>query len=177
MSSSLIVLLDTNIVAALFAVSKTGGHVEPEKQLWRSAVLELTQLVSAECLIRVPTPVCYELMAMNQAWFNYVNTSQDEVFRFSHNAISEKIWKEASKYYFTAKCFNSDGKEEKIRTMDPIIAAYSLLGKHYLLTTNQKDFPESHFSVIETRVLVLSGKAGKHRQIVFLLKPKTLTES
>ncbi|MPN40374.1 hypothetical protein SDC9_187910 [bioreactor metagenome] len=61
--------------------------------------------------------------------------------------------------------------------MDPIIAAYSLLGKHYLLTTNQKDFPESHFSVIETRVLVLSGKAGKHRQIVFLLKPKTLTES
>ncbi len=55
--------------------------------------------------------------------------------------------------------------------MDPLIAAYCIKSNHYLLTTNQQDFPESHFSVVGTEILILSGKNGKYRSIIYLLKP------
>jgi hypothetical protein len=73
MPSDPIILLDTSIVAGTFAVSKKGGHVEEQKKLLQSAVLKLASLISTKCMIRVPTPVCYELMAMNREWHEFIS--------------------------------------------------------------------------------------------------------
>jgi hypothetical protein len=172
MSSDPIILLDTPIVAGSFAVSKIGPHVPAEKTIWRNAIVTIAKSVSPTCMIRVPTPVCYELMSMNKDWFKFIQQSSSAVFRFSTYSIPKLIWQKAAEYYYTAMCVNPDGKGEKMKTMDPLIAAYSLTGGHYLLTTNQQDFPESHFSVEKTEVLTLTGKNGKYRTILYLLKPK-----
>ena len=173
MSSSPIVLLDTGVVAAIFAVSKKGPHVSREKEIWLESVRTLIETVSPKCLVRVPTPVCYELMAMNQEWYDFISRSKNEVFRFSSYSISNTMLKKAAKYSFETVCLGTDGKEQKMNTMDPLIAAYSLTSGHYLLTLNQHDFPESYFSVVETKVLVLSGKeAKKYRKLLYLLKPR-----
>lgn len=174
MPSSPIILLDTPIVAGTFAVSKIGPHVEAEKQVWRKAIHALASIVSSTSLIRVPTPVCYELMSMNREWFDYIANSRSQVFRFASSSIPNAIWKKAAEYYFTAMSINTDGRGEKMKTMDPLIAAYSLTGGHYLLTTNQHDFPESHFSVAGTKILTLTGKNGKYRTIIYLLKPREI---
>jgi len=171
MPSEPIILLDTPIVAGSFAVSKKGNHVESEKILWRNAVKKLASSVSSKYLIRVPTPVCYELMAMNKQWFDFIYDSQSDVFRYSHVGISNEYIVTAAEYSFSTICTYHDGTQQKMKTMDPLIAAYCIKGNHYLLTTNQQDFPESHFTVIGTEIMVLSGQNGKYRSIIYLLKP------
>lgn len=166
-----IILLDTPIVAGSFAVSKKGPHVENEKIIWKQVVIDLAKKVSDEYLIRVPTPVCYELMSMNREWYHFISTSTDSVFRFAKHPISNEILGIAAEYSFSANSVYVDGEKQKMKTMDPIIAAHSIQGGHYLLTTNQHDFPESHFSVVDTKVLTLEGKHGKYRSVVYLLKP------
>lgn len=172
MPSSPIILLDTPIVAGSFAVSKIGPHVEAEKNVWKNAVKSIASSISTNCLIRVPTPVCYELMSINKEWYNFISNSQSDVFRFSSYSIPNEILKIAAHYYFSTMTMNSDGKDQKIQTMDPLIAAYCISGGHHLLTTNQHDFPESHFSLVKTEVINLRGKRGLYRSILYLLKPK-----
>ncbi len=171
-TSDPIILLDTPIVAASFAVSKIGPHVEREKQLWRQTVSKLAENISPKCLIRVPTPACFELMAMNQDWYNFISNSSDDFFRFAHSYISSKIIAIAAQYAFSTNCTSYDGGKQKIKTMDPFIAAYVIHGNHYLITTNQQDFPESHFSVVDTAIMVLSGKTAPYRTIIYLLQPR-----
>lgn len=158
MPSDPIILLYTNIVAGFFAVSKSGPHVKKEMQLWEEAIAALALKVSHQCLIRVPTPVCYELMAMNKEWHDFISHSPSEIFRFAHYSIPNDVLKLAAEYSYSANCVYYDGDRQKMKTMDPLIAAYAIKGSHYLMTTNQQDFPESHFSVVDTKILTLSGK-------------------
>lgn len=171
MLSNPIVLLDTNIVAGLFSVSKLGPHVEHEKKIWRDAVRSLILTVSSKCLARVPTPVCYELMSINKRWYSFITTSKENLFQFSAGGINNDVLMKAAEYSLQTFCVSPDGKEQKIKTMDPLIAAYSLIAGHYILTLNQQDFPESHFTVAGTKVITLSGKTAKYRVILYLLKP------
>lgn len=175
MSSDPIILLDTSIVAGCFAVSKTGNHVAEQKKLLQSAVIKLASMVSSKCMIRVPTPVCYELMAMNKEWYQFISKSKNATFRFATFSIPNDILMLAAEYSYSTSCNYFDGEKQKIKTMDPLIAAYAIKGNHHLLTTNQHDFPESHFSVVGTEILVLSGKNGRYRRIIYLLKPNDPT--
>lgn len=172
MLSNPIILLDTTIVAGTFAISKKGSHVDSEKELWRTAVLELARGISPSCLMRVPTPVCYELMSINSAWHSFVSESKLKLFKYASYSISSAHVLFAAEYAYSANCVYHDGSNQKMKTMDPLIAAYAIKGNHYLLTTNQQDFPEKYFFVEDTRLMVLSGKSGKYRQMVYLLKPK-----
>lgn len=173
MPSDPIILLDTPIVAGSFAVAKSGSHVEPQKAIWKAAVSQLASKVSSRCMIRVPTPVCYELMAMNKEWHDFILKSPDDIFRFARYSIPSEVLVLAAKYSYTAQCIYYDGEKQKMKSLDPLIAAYALNGKHHLMTTNQQDFPESHFAVVDTEVLTLPGKNGTYRSMVYLLKPKT----
>lgn len=173
MPSDPLLLLDTPIVAGSFAISKVGPHVEVEKRLWKSAVRRLALVVSPRCMIRVPTPVCYELMAMNKEWHDFVFRSSNPTFRFAHSSIPNNVLTLAAEYSYSTNCIYYDGEKQKMKSMDPLIAAYCIKGGHYLLTTNQHDFPESHFSVEKTEILTLTGKNGKYRSIVYLLKSRT----
>ncbi len=161
------------VVAALYAVSKTGSYVEKEKRLWQEAVMSLVSNISPECLIKVPTPVCYELMAMNQSWYDHVTRYPKPLFSPASEAIPNTVIKKAAHYSFETNCNSFDGEKQKMKTMDPLIAAYSLLGGYYILTMNQHDFPESHFTVRNLQILSLQGKNGKYRSILYLLKPIT----
>ena len=174
MSTKPIVIFDTMIVAAVFAVSKKGSHVENEKQIWRKAVKEIVTTVSPTLQARVPTPVCYELMAMNKEWYSHITESQLPFFRFCKTEIPNSILRVAAQYAVETNCTSTDGEKQKMKTMDPLIAAYAITDKMYILTTNQHDYPETHFSVSEVKVLSLIGKNGPYRTVLYLLKPKNM---
>lgn len=171
MISKPILLLDTTIVAGLFANTKHTVSVA-DRNTWEAAVSHLAAVVSTDCLIRVPTPVCYELMCMNHEWKEFVTQSPDPIFRFAKYSITADTLQRAAEYHLAAVPANTLGKPEKKKTMDSLIAAYALQGGHYLLTANEKDFPPTHFEVIETKTLTLSATNRiKHRKTICLLKP------
>lgn len=169
--SKSVILLDTPIVAGVFAVAKSGPHVSQDKKLFMFAIRQLSSLVGENFLVRVPTPVCYELMSMNNVWYQFIDKSTNPVFSWAHSQIENEILLIAARYSFSANCNSYDGDRQKMKTMDPLIAAFCIKNDHYLLTTNQQDFPESHFSYVGSQVLVRSGRAGSYRSVLYLLKP------
>jgi len=170
-----VILLDTMVVAGMFAVTKQGGGVEwieGRKKNWRTAVDNLTAKVGEGVILKVPTPVCYELMCWNEGWYKQVTSGRNPVFAYAKNNIHSKFLLMAARYSVECRVEYFDSTKYKVKTMDPLVAAYSMVFGYYLLTENQKDFPESHFSVVEIEPLVLKEKKGQVRKVLYLLQPK-----
>lgn len=168
------ILLDTMIVLGVYALPKPGQTQLPDEKEWRTALNNILQKIPAVSLYKltIPTPVCYELLCHGPGWSNYILQNEDEMFRFAKADIKNNILQKAAKYTLDVDPINPDGHDGKMRTMDPLIAAYALQFDYYLLTENQQDYPEPYFSVIATEPLVLKNKSGKHyRRLLHLLKP------
>lgn len=178
------IFLDSNVVAGAISVGRDGSSsqkTENNLKEWGRAIKELANKVSTtyyEKLI-VPTPICYELMAWNSKWLQIVNDKKnDSLFKYSSYDIKNDILKIGAKYAYESNIrTGSDGKSAKLKTMDPLLAAYSIKHKCCILTENECDFPDSHFDVIGVEVLKLIGSDKdlhkKQRSILYLLKPKT----
>lgn len=175
LSNTAYVLLDTMVVLGFYG-SRTssfqGGKSDADK--WQKTIETLLgRLNVSNFRITVPTPVCYELTCHGSAWKDFFPQEPD-IFRYAEAYISHDILKRAAEYSLSIHPMKADGKEGKVKTMDPIIAAYSLDLKYYLLTENQQDYPEPYFSLVATEAVVLTDKTGnKYRRLIHLLKPKT----
>ncbi len=178
------IFLDSNVVAGAIAVGKDGNSSQKtEKNLeeWGGAIKKLANKLSPDSYKKliVPTPICYELMAWNPKWFQIVSdTKNDPLFKYSNYDIKNDILKVGAKYAYESKTgTGSDNQSAKLKTMDPLLAAYSIKHKCCILTENECDFPESHFEVVGIEVLKLIGSDKnlhkKQRSILYLLKPKT----
>jgi len=167
-------LLDTMVVAGLFAVTKTKDkYIQSDKAEWKRAIESLfTKSGITEFRLSIPISVCYELMSINRGWFDFISQNSDELFRFSRTRIDNEVLAYAAKYSFEGQTQNDDGKYDKVKGFDPITAAYSLMYGYYIITENLKDFPDSHFEVIALEPTILNGQKGKYRKILALLKPR-----
>lgn len=160
------------VVAGVFSITKKHDKIEQHKAEWKRAIGSLVSKLSGPYLLRVPTPVCFELMCWNKEWRDFILNGSSPVFRFATNYISNEILLIASKYSIESKITFFDNNSHKVKTMDPLIAAYGIQGGHYVLTENQQDFPETHFDVVTCEVLLLDQPKGIERRILYLLKPK-----
>lgn len=168
-----IILLDTMVVAGIFAVSKNGGDwLSENKQQWSDAILSLSKSIKATgCEFLVPTSVCYELMTMNKDWKKLVLSESDSVFRYAKRAISNEILQLAAEYSFNSCSVGSDDTKHKVKSFDPVTAAYSLKHGYPIITENQKDFTEPFFSITEIKPVVVNIKKGKERRLLCLISP------
>lgn len=177
------VFLDSNVVAGAIAVGKDGvssQKTEENLKEWGKAIKELTSRLSPDSYKKlvVPTPICYELMAWNSKWSQIViDAKYDSLFKYSNCDIKNDILKIRARYAYESKIkTGSDNQSAKLKTMDPLLAAYSIKHKCCILTENECDFPDSHFDVIGVEVLKLIGSdkdlQKRQRSILYLLKPK-----
>ncbi len=174
------IFLDSNVVAGIIAVGRDGNSSQKVNENlieWGRCVKTLADIISptAHNNLIVPTPICYELMAWNKKWFDIVNNDQQyrNIFKYSNRDILNCILKTGAKYaYESAIRIGGD----KLYTMDPLLAAYSIKHGCCILTENEHDFPDSHFDVIGFELLkLISSKNNickKQRSILYLLKPK-----
>lgn len=166
-----ICLLDTMVVAGLFAIKKK-ENIDQHKTEWNRAIISLSSKIGSKCLFRVPTPVCYELMCWCVEWRDIIIKKKSSIFHFSTYDIDNEILNSASKYSIESQIDFYDESCHKVKSLDPLVAAYSLKYGYYLLTENQKDFPDSHFNIIGVETLVLNQKKGSGRRFLYLLQPK-----
>ena len=168
-----IILLDSMVVAGIYALTKKGVDIDERKNTYKSTVTELVNLIDNKSLICVPTPVCFELMCWNKEWRNFVLNSDSPLFYFAKHSITNDVLLQASLFSIESNTCKYDEKVHKIKSLDAIIAAYSLINTYYVLTENQSDFPESHFQLVGTRMMLLKQKdEGVRRVFLHLLKPK-----
>lgn len=165
-----LVLLDTMIVAGLFALSKKGIHVKQQRAMWVGAVFSI---LPRECAYLVPTSVCYELMSWNKEWHAFIlGMSDTVVFKAVNDDIPANILHLAASYSAENEIVYFDDKKYKVKSLDPITAAYAMVNRCFILTENEKDFPESYFSVRSSQLILLPQKQGVKRRIIYLLEPK-----
>lgn len=178
MPSNSKVLLDTMVVAGLFAVTKNKDkYAQSNKTEWERVIASLFKKCGlTDCRLSIPNSVCYELMSMNQGWFNFISENSDDLFRFSRTHINNDVLAFAAKYSFESQTQNEDGKFDKVKGLDPITAAYSIMYDYYLITENLKDFPDSYFEVIALESAILDGQKGRYRKILALLKPRLVAK-
>ncbi len=169
---STIILLDTMVVAGIFAVTKKHEKIEQHKAEWKRAIKSIISEI-ANPYLRVPTPVCFELMCWNKEWRNFILNDKRKIFQFAYYPVTNDVIMTATEYAVNCQMEFFDGAVHKVKTVDPLIAAYSLLGGHYILTENQQDFPESYFKIVKCEILLLDQrKGGLNRRVLYLLKPK-----
>jgi hypothetical protein len=169
------IMLDTMVVAGIFALTKKGPGVEENKKEWKRAVIKFTSDISNKKIV-VPPSVCFELMCWNKEWYEMVsvNPNNYSIFSYSSEPIKNEIMKVAAEFAYS--CGENYGEKDdgkyKLKSMDPVTAAYSLKHNHYILTENEKDFPEKCFHIVSTEKLILSGKdRKKYRRFLYLLEP------
>lgn len=180
MTSNKIVLLDSNVVAGIVALGRNGNQSEKHKSNaseWEKSINNLLSNLNkdpTQIKLKVPTPICYELMAWDKKWFDLINSSKyKSYFNYSSYNISNKFIKIAARYAYESRInTGSDDKSAKIKTMDPLLASYSIMFNYPILTENECDFPNSHFEVIGIDLLNLTGNNKKYRSILYLLQPK-----
>lgn len=175
-SSVSYILLDTMVASGMYALSQKGELAEFNRVEWQVKIKQLLDNLKTERLrLAVPTPSCYELMCKDNAWRDYLLTSDDEIFRFARLGIKNEVLLKASEYTLRSEAVSLDGSKVKMLTMDPMIAAYSLLYGYYILTENQADYCEPDFSVVGAEALVLKNRNGSlYRRMLYLLKPSTV---
>jgi len=166
-----IILLDTNVVAGLFSITK---KIEDHKIAWDNAINKIAKKVNDNYFLRVPTCVCYELMCWNKEWSNFVKTNPNNIFFYASNSIANNILRIAAEYSIKSEIKFYDEGTNKVKSFDPILAAYSLHFGYFILTENQSDFVEDYFSIVLTESVILSQKKGKLRKFLYLLSPKSL---
>lgn len=174
-SNNNIILLDTMVVGGLFAISKINTVAENQnKYSWDNGIRNLLNITGfIESSLIVPTSVCYELMSMNAEWKKYILDNTDKIFSYARYPITNSILQIAAEYSFKSRVVFSDGKTHKIKSFDPITAAYSICFNYPIITENQDDFAESHFQILAIKPIILNGGNGKYRRLLSLLKPKT----
>ena len=170
------ILLDTMIVAGIYAAAKVGDaeNLLASQTEWRRIVKSLIEKAELKNIkLVIPRPVFYELMSMNKTWYDYViEREKNPIFNTSTETISDEILKRASLY--AHECRAQFGQDDgKLKSYDPLIAAYAAEAHGYVITENQKDFSESHFQVVAIDTAILKGKDVKGRRIIFLLKSRT----
>lgn len=175
-----IVLLDSNVVAGIVAVGRDGNgsrrHTLNASE-WEKSINNLVSNIDKDLTLiklKVPTPICYELMAWSKKWFDLVSgSSYGSYFDYSSCNINNKFIKIAARYAYESRISSgSDDKSAKLKTMDPLLAAYSIMFNYPILTENECDFPNSHFEVLGISLLNLSGSNKQYRNVLYLLKPK-----
>lgn len=168
------ILLDTMVASGMYALSQKGDIAELNRVEWQGKIKKLLDNLKTEKLrLAVPTPACYELMCKDAAWRDYLLTSEDEIFRFARLGIKNEVLLKASEYTLKSEVVSMDGTKVKMMTMDPMIAAYSLLYGYYILTENQVDYCEPEFSVVGAEPLILKNRNGSfYRRMIYLLSPK-----
>ncbi len=166
---SSIILLDTMVVAGWFAVSRP---IQEHIDAWETALQNLMSH-APESTLQVPTSVCFELMCWNEPWRNKIVNENLTIFRYHSYSITSDILEIASKYSIESRVSFYDGTKHKVKSFDPITAAYCIKFGHGLITTNEKDFPESHFEVVDVEIVKLQqeNRAIK-REDLYLLKPR-----
>lgn len=174
-----IVLLDTMAVAGIIAASKHGGEwLSENKKRWSEAILSLSnKLGKTGCEFLVPTSVCYELMTLNEEWKNLVLSESDSIFMYAKRAITNDILQLAAEYSYKSQTIESDDTKHKVKSFDPITAAYSLKYGYPIITENQKDFVEPYFSITEIKPVIVNIKKGKERRLLCLISPNKNIES
>lgn len=162
------------VVGGLFAISKPKTKSEDQnKSEWRRAIDSLKKKSGFEdARFTVPTPVCYELMCLNKEWKDMISSNKENLFPFADWPISNKILKKAAEFSVESKVEFTNKESYKSKSLDPIIAAYSITNQYSIITENQKDYPESHFQVVAIEPVILNGQKGQIRKILLLLKPK-----
>lgn len=111
----------------------------------------------------------------NKEWFDLVHNSGKKIFNRAKDNIPNNILSIAAEYTYKAKCQFVDGEKSKLKSLDPIHAAYCIESNGYLITENQHDFPDPFFTVIALKPIVTIGKEGrKHRRILAMLKSNGL---
>ena len=116
-------------------------------------------------------------MAWNKEWFKIVTGDEYKIlFTYSSYGLANKFIKVAARYAFESQIrTGSNNDSAKLKTMDPLLAAYSIIFNCPILTENECDFPNSHFDVVGINLLNLissNDSNKKHRSILYLLKPK-----
>lgn len=173
-----IVLLDSMVVAGVFALTKKGAGIDERRNTYKEAITNIISYFEPnKCLLRVPTPVCFELMCWNEEWKNFVLNSKLPMFYFAKHSITYDILQTASEFSINSNTCKYDESAHKIKSLDSIIAAYSILNRHFILTENQKDFPESHFNLISSKMMLLKQEKGyPPRTFLYLLEPRKSSE-
>jgi len=181
-SNENIIFLDSNVIAGIFAIGKDGQKsrkMEINYEEWGRAINVLINIEKSSSTpqLRVPTPICYELMSWDKKWYDIVNDPKNiSYFYYSSFGIGNEYLRIASKYAYESQIrIGSDCQSAKMKTMDPLLAAYSIKFGFPILTENECDFPDSHFDVVGVEILKLIGSdktQRKHRSILYLLKPK-----
>lgn len=181
-SNENIVLLDSNVIAGVLAVGKDGStskKTESNLAEWGRAINELVSKIDSTLPIqlKVPTPICYELMAWDKKWFDIVNDPKYvSYFYYASYHLKNEFLRIGAKYAYESQIrTGSDGQSAKLKTMDPLLAAYSIKFGYPILTENECDFPDSHFEVVGMELIKLVGSdksPRKHRSVLYLLKPK-----
>jgi hypothetical protein len=96
----------------------------------------LTAKIGGDFVMKVPTPVCYELMCWNKDWYDEVLSSNNPIFTYAKCSIGSKFLRIAAKYSVDCRVKYFDNKKHKVKVMDPLVAAYSMEFGYYLLTEN-----------------------------------------
>ncbi|MEK7079320.1 MAG: hypothetical protein AAB929_04585 [Patescibacteria group bacterium] len=168
-----IILLDSMVVAGVFALTKSGNNIDERKNTYKAVIIDLVSILGKSYLLSVPTPVCFELMCWNEIWKNFVLNSKSQLFFFAKHSITSDVLQTAAEFSIKSNTCRYDEKIHKIKSLDSIIAAYGISNGHYILTENQKGFPESHFELIGSRVMLLKQHEGyPPRTFLYLLKPR-----
>lgn len=163
------------IVLGMFALPGPGRAQLPDEKKWQAAFRNILQRIpiTSPYELVISTPVCYELLCHGPDWKKSILDNQNDMFRFAKADIKNKILQKAAQYTLDVDPVNPDGRDGKMKTLDPMIAAYALEFGYYLLTKNQQDYPDPYFSIVATEPLVLKNKNGRqYRRMLHLLRPQ-----
>lgn len=166
------------IVSGMYALSQKESFATFNRNQWEISIANLLNGLPDDRRIVVPTPACYELMCKSKEWKDYILESQKSksgIFKFALQPISPSILLKAAEFTLDTCVVKVTGDQGKMLTLDPMIAAYSLIYKYYIVTENQYDFPEPYFSATRCEAMILKNKEGKnYRRMLYLLKPQSL---
>lgn len=165
-----IVLLDTDVSAGVLSYLGKNKDVTKAKA-WYDCIRSLIADV-AEPRLAIPTPIFYELAARDAAMLEAIaaissDVKRNAIFAYINHSITPHTLLEAAKY--RVEC----GKISKNcpSWVDASLAAYCFPHGHYLITMNQKDYPDKFFEVKRICLAPLPTAASE-RKVIFLLAPR-----
>ncbi len=166
------------IVSGMYALSQKEIHASFNKLQWERSISNLLVDLSEDKRIAVPTPACYELMCKSKEWKEFIVENQKSktgIFKFALQSIAPNILLKAAEFTLDTCVVKVTGDQGKMLTLDPMIAAYSLIYNYYIVTENQYDFPEPYFTATRCEAMILKNKDGKnYRRMLYLLKPNNI---
>jgi len=178
-----LILLDANVAPEILRVivSKSSPH---DSAWWKCVDALIHGITDAK--VSVPPPVFFEMAMKDDEVFRAVESllhtdpKPSPILEYIGTPITSTVMLDASKYVL--ECHKRSGKQAKgenklgISFVDAILAGYCLRHGHWIVTENQKDFPDHFFEVV--RMAVSPKKTSiSERKVVYLLKPKKFESS